>query len=541
MSKRSVILCLAAIVGIFIAHALYLRCVAEDAFISYRYAQNLAAGHGLTWNIGEAPVEGYTNFLWVILCAAAIKSGLSVIMFSQIVGILAGVGVVLAAYGFARVMGCSRAGATAASLVLALSGPLAAWSFSGMETVPFALCILLTVGLWIRFCKDGRFRDGVPGALAMLAASLLRPEGVMVACVTMAVCGVLWSSSRRTRMLLPMLVYSVPAVIYFVWRYNYFGFLLPNTFYAKTGGGLHQHVRGALYAIDFAVFYVLPLLSVVFLWLWSTAGTPRRGWNPSGWWAWLRGHPGVGLVTSVLAVYTAYIAYVGGDYMAMYRFFVPLAALFALLFGLCVTRVMATAKAQPGRRRLAWLLIGVVGVATLLPSSPLEARALRKPRFHHGRFQGIYRERWHTARLSVIGKFFAERRESYDDIVATKAIGAIGYYAKMKVLDIHGLTDPHIAHRGAGKTALGTGFPGHEKFDDAYVFSTKPTFYMFSRALTRHPQGYPPFGAELDAAVRESYVTESARLADAHADEEGYFTYLVRRDRQRAPLPGASE
>ena len=44
----------------------------DDAFISFpsRYAQNLAAGNGLVFNVGER-VEGYTNFLWVILLAPA--------------------------------------------------------------------------------------------------------------------------------------------------------------------------------------------------------------------------------------------------------------------------------------------------------------------------------------------------------------------------------------------------------------------------------------------------------------------------------------
>src|SRR3989442_1472314 len=40
----------------------------DDSFISFRYARHLAAGRGLVWNPGER-VEGYTNFLWVILMA----------------------------------------------------------------------------------------------------------------------------------------------------------------------------------------------------------------------------------------------------------------------------------------------------------------------------------------------------------------------------------------------------------------------------------------------------------------------------------------
>ena len=41
----------------------------DDAFISFRYARNLVEGAGLVWNPGEPPVEGYSNFLWVLLLA----------------------------------------------------------------------------------------------------------------------------------------------------------------------------------------------------------------------------------------------------------------------------------------------------------------------------------------------------------------------------------------------------------------------------------------------------------------------------------------
>ena len=43
----------------------------DDAFISFRYSARLLAGEGLTWNPGER-VEGYTDFLWVVLLAGAL-------------------------------------------------------------------------------------------------------------------------------------------------------------------------------------------------------------------------------------------------------------------------------------------------------------------------------------------------------------------------------------------------------------------------------------------------------------------------------------
>lgn len=63
--------------AIFIAsiHFLYLNTLEEDAFISFRYSRNLVEGHGLVFNIGEKPVEGYTNFLWVLIGALVMKLG----------------------------------------------------------------------------------------------------------------------------------------------------------------------------------------------------------------------------------------------------------------------------------------------------------------------------------------------------------------------------------------------------------------------------------------------------------------------------------
>jgi len=59
----------------------------DDAFISYRYAWNLLHGNGLVYNPGE-PVEGYTNFLWTLLSAGAMKLGWNPLPVAQAANIL---------------------------------------------------------------------------------------------------------------------------------------------------------------------------------------------------------------------------------------------------------------------------------------------------------------------------------------------------------------------------------------------------------------------------------------------------------------------
>ena len=78
MSRREWSAAAVALAAVFGLHVWWLRGLAEDAFISFRYGRHLAAGHGLVWNLGGPPVEGYTNFLWVLMAAAFDALGVDV-------------------------------------------------------------------------------------------------------------------------------------------------------------------------------------------------------------------------------------------------------------------------------------------------------------------------------------------------------------------------------------------------------------------------------------------------------------------------------
>src|SRR5438105_15822381 len=83
------VLLVVVLVAAFFAVALPLfdRCLDDDSFISFRYARNLLRGDGLVYNPGER-VEGYTNFLWVVLSAGAMGLGVAPELAAQVLGIL---------------------------------------------------------------------------------------------------------------------------------------------------------------------------------------------------------------------------------------------------------------------------------------------------------------------------------------------------------------------------------------------------------------------------------------------------------------------
>lgn len=529
---RSGRLSLAVILLVYAAHAFYLSGLAEDAFISFRFARHLANGHGLAWNVGEPPVEGYTNFLWVLMSAAAFRLGLDVPRTAQAAGLAAGaVTIVLVYLAGRRVAGWPAAVALVPSIMLAASGPFATWSTSGMETVPFAALVLTGLVLFGDYWRSERRAVLVAASVALFTATLLRPEGALAFGLLGALGGA-FTAGRPRRRWLDLLVaascYLVPFALYLAWRFWYFGDLLPNTFYAKTGGGPHQWLRGGVFATGFVMQFVVPLVPWAMVALWQAAVRRRDDAAEAG----RRQAGGTRALAAASALlfagFTVYVVLVGGDYMAMHRFFVPVMPPLYLAAAAALASIAPHPAAGQLRRPFS-TLVGLAVLFTILPSLPIENRIFFRSVHQHGNYQGVQVERWNVARLTVVGKFFDKYRKSPADTLATDAIGAIGYYADMPVYDFFGIVDPHIA-RAPIPPQRQDGMAGHQKTDFPYILSKKPTYLLFSRFLTASPgdnsTGVPD---EIKAAVASGYEARSVWLTDTANGDAGYLTFMQRR------------
>ena len=74
-------------------------CTQDDAFISFRYAENLAQGHGLVYNVGER-VEGFTNLSWTVLFGLIMMIGVEPVMASVFLGWLSIAALVVVTWRF---------------------------------------------------------------------------------------------------------------------------------------------------------------------------------------------------------------------------------------------------------------------------------------------------------------------------------------------------------------------------------------------------------------------------------------------------------
>lgn len=527
---------LGTILALFVAHVVYLNCVVEDAYITFRYARNLTTGLGLVWNAGERPVEGYTNLLWVLVSAAAMRLNLDVPRFAQIAGTLCGAATIVLTYAAGRRLAAwPRPLAIVPALMLAVSGPFATWAGSGMETVLFGSLVLTGVVAFASYWQGGGLRWLVFMSLALLAAALTRPEGAMVFALLMGASLALSVGEFRRRMTdhaVSALCWGVPFALYFVWRYSYFGYLLPNTFYAKTTGGLDQILRGALTTAQFAWQFLGPLLPWALVAFWET-GIPRVGpLRAAEAVARLRRHALIVACVIVSLVYTLYIVAVGNDYMAMHRFFVPVLPLIYLAASAPLALLLPRMATDGSRIAAVVTLVVLAATATLFHSTPLERHFVAESRYQHGNYEGVQTARWHVSRLSLIGRFFSEHRRSQEESLATNAIGVIGYLADFSVLDFHGLVDVHIA-RAPIQQHQRSALTGHQREDYPYLLAKKPTYIMFGRELTRNPDDIERFAPpEAWRLAQRDYVVRSVWLDDTVNHQAGYFTFMERRDRQ---------
>lgn len=547
---------LVACAGLFLGHTASLAVVAEDAHITFRFARHLVEGHGFVWNVGEAPIEGFTSFIWVLLAAFGIRAGIDPLPLSQAAGVLAGLGTMALTFATAsKRMGAPGWVALVPCLLLALSGPFATWATSGMETTAFGFFALLGVFAYVTSLERPSGPWLTVSGLSLAVATLLRPEGVLFFAVLAGMAAtVLW---RRTRATMGShaawtAAYALPLIAFVAWRLQEFGDPLPNTFYQKTGGGFWQHARGAGYLINFGFYYLLPLLPLPALLIWEGRLPGLRHVARVDYWVQaVTRFPAAAASAALTLAWMAAMVYVGGDYMAMYRFMVPVLPFIYLLAAAAVLSLHRATAGEPHKRVVLGAAVILAGLATVFHSTPFESSFFRVATWQHGNYRGVQSERRYVERFTLIGRFFESYRKGDGESLATRSIGAIGYHARhLAIHDLSGLTDRHIARVHA--RATNQGWAGHEKWDLNYSFHRLPTYFMLDENLVPEdllasaPSTAPEIADAIEKAfptarryanwirdnpgfIEQNYRLVTVRLDDVVNGQAGYFAFLERK------------
>lgn len=203
----------------------------DDAYITYRYAVNLAQGHGLVFNQGER-MDSASSLSYVLFLAGAHRLGLHDLeTVASVIGICAAGGI--AAVVFLAVLRQTRRSYLAVMLAMltVTHGFISAWAVSGMETVPYAFLVSLFV---YREVFD-RKRDLVSVALLGLIA-ITRFEGVIVVAVWAG--GIVIESVSRRRWPERRLLWAFAALLMLgallaAIKFRYYGTVIPHSLQLK--------------------------------------------------------------------------------------------------------------------------------------------------------------------------------------------------------------------------------------------------------------------------------------------------------------------
>jgi arabinofuranosyltransferase len=457
-----------------VANAARYWFVCDDAFITFRFARNWALGRGLVFNPGEwPPVEGYSDFLWLLAAMGFEGVGLSPATFLPWVSAATAVVLVLRVFAVARgPLGLGTGPSFLAALTLACSPAMGCWATSGLETMPFALLVfLLAERLLLKEASGGWL---VPAALAV-GITLVRTEGAAWVAVIAAI--VVFVRRLEGRPLRPTLEHLgrilVPVAVtygaYVGWRYWYYGTLVPNTALVKVGFGPRLLWRGTQYVLLFWLTCLVPLLSLV--------PAPRLlRTQRSAVWAGF----------TLLAIgFPAYAVAVGGDFMPFGRLLVP-----ALPFGTLLLAGGLSSLARTSSPRAVWATGLGLTLLGALPSVDVHVVPNLVRRQLHFRLSDkdflSELNRWanqkdNTDGFRKRGLALAQIANDGDAVVAA-AVGAIGYYSDLEVYDQHGLVTKEVAYREMSPGPLEQS-PGHDKHVDPWFFAKYEPRFLFARAV----------------------------------------------------------
>ena len=374
----------------------------DDAYIQFRYAANLAAGHGPVFNPGQR-IEGASGGLWILVLGAlarvlAIDPGIA----ARLLGLLMAAATVPVAAAAIRPL-AGEAGAARAAVLWAAYPTAALYGATGLETGAFALA------LWLAVAAATTDSTATAACAGILVASL-RPEGVLLAAAALPVWRLLPRGGRRV-VLWTLGAGAVAAVL----RTAYYGLPVPNSALVKGVTAAAGPLEGLAY-LGRAALELLPVLL-------AAAFAARRS--------------GRTLLLALPAVaWTSLVALRGGDWMPGSRYLLPLA----------VALILLAAGAQL-RKPALFTLAAVAWCAVLLapaerPTTPVAGGMWRAMAEHR------VQSRWWEALGTWLGATVPP-----GTTLAAGPVGALPYASRLPTFDLYGLCSPVVHHT--------PGQPGH--------------------------------------------------------------------------------
>ena len=384
----------------------YRSFIIDDAYITFRYADRLSQGEGLSYNPGKH-IEGYSNFLLVLLLALGSKLGVSPPLLSQLIGLSSLLILIALCFDEAQRRTGTSPGALIAPAILASSSALAFWAVSGLETLLYTLLLSASTIVMLRInrgeCNEGTASNLVLYFLLSLLM-LCRIEGSAIALIIAG----FHALHRRSfwKSVSPLLIVIV---IYHSFRFLYFGTLRTGPSIAKLSGSISPMFKGFTYLKGFFFEYAPSFLLFALI-----LALLRRSLSSKTF-----------LLLSLFQLLVILI--IGGDWMPMYRMLIPLFPLAALEISSSLRCLCKRAPSLPAAVTAA-VLLSCISLSFFPLSQSVKIN------------QGKLLDRLFLQVAKYLKKNFPN-----DTTLVLGDIGRIGYVTGFKIIDVKGLVSPWVS------------------------------------------------------------------------------------------------
>ena len=404
----------------------------DDAYIFFRYAQNIADGYGPVWNTDGKAVEGFSSPIWVYWLGFW-GTWFDIPLVARLSGLVAMVGILWSVYDLSNHSLFSVWG-------VALTMGFHYWGTAGLETSWMIWMILVCLPVLYQ-------SPSLTHVCALSVLGVLRPEGIGL--VGLLSIWSWWHYRERS-----ILYAWIPMIIWQGIRWQVFGDIMPNTYWAKATGDWWIRLQSGW---NYAGWLSIPIFV-------GLLNRKRRDW----W------YPVVLWLVVVVG---------GGDWMLHHRLLLPtITVLWVMTAGLPLQyRILATVPLMKY-----WMSVTVLGSVMVFWYS---GKTL--PIHHH-----------QEGNLIEVSENMAKEIQavySKDSLIAINHAGVLPYFLQeYAFVDMSALNDRYLAR-----------LPGnlHEKYDSDYVLSRKPDLVVLNSfsdpksgdgfqdnywegetALFRHPQ-----------------------------------------------------
>ncbi len=221
----SVLLALAAVPFFFLFGYVPLHSFpSEDAAMLFQYSENLATSGRVSYNLGGPPVEGATDFLWMLVLSLCHRIGLDTYLSACA---LSAIALVASAYLLVRLTNRRTPFLLPLAALALMAVPQVFAAIQGFSPLFFGTFILLAMVAFTEHRPKTTF-------LAAILTCLIRPDGVVFAVPLVAAFLLRHRADLKQNLIRVFAIAIVPGLVYFGWRFTYFDSLFPLPFYVKS-------------------------------------------------------------------------------------------------------------------------------------------------------------------------------------------------------------------------------------------------------------------------------------------------------------------